>query len=284
MHRANIESSAGKNQFDAGSVIAVQEIFKLCISLIMGGFNEFSLSHLPLFFYYSIPAILYTLYNNITFTALNMFDPTTYFVLMQFRIVVTAFLSVVLLGRRISVWQWLALFIIMAGAMLKEVHRAVISPQNLSEYGVIGLQILLSVVAGLVTEYLLKQTKLNCPISVQNVFMYANSLIFFFGYRVVFLGEEEMLINIPSVLGNKLLLPVVVNAGIIGVTTSFFLKHLSSVHKSIASAIELWITAVFSSLMFGYTFDPSTFAGIAVVTVGVLLYSYKGPSLDKKLH
>lgn len=260
----------------------MQEIFKLFISLIMGGFNDFSISHLPLFFYYSVPAILYTLYNIITFTALNMFDPTTYFVLMQFRIVVTAFLSVVFLGRKISFWQWVALFTIMAGAMLKEAHRAVISFQNFSQYGIIGLQILLSVVAGLVTEYLLKQSKFNCPISVQNVFMYANSLIFFFCYRCVFLGNKEMLANIPSVLGNELLLPVVLNAGIIGVTTSFFLKHLSSVHKSIASAIELWITAVFSSLVFGYTFDRSTFAGIAVVTVGVLFYSYKSAPLEKK--
>lgn len=41
------------------------------------------------FFLYFIPAGLYCLYNNLAYTNLLNFDPTTYFLFLQFRVVVT---------------------------------------------------------------------------------------------------------------------------------------------------------------------------------------------------
>lgn len=41
------------------------------------------------FGYYLIPAVLYCLYNNLSYINLSKFDPTTYFLLLQFRVVVT---------------------------------------------------------------------------------------------------------------------------------------------------------------------------------------------------
>jgi Nucleotide-sugar transporter. len=38
---------------------------------------------------YFVPAFLYCLYNNLAFVSLSAFDPTTYYLLLQFRVVVT---------------------------------------------------------------------------------------------------------------------------------------------------------------------------------------------------
>lgn len=38
---------------------------------------------------YMVPALLYCLYNNLAFVNLAAFDPTTYFMLLQLRVVVT---------------------------------------------------------------------------------------------------------------------------------------------------------------------------------------------------
>lgn len=38
---------------------------------------------------YLVPAFLYCLYNNLAFHNLSVFDPTTYFLLLQFRVVIT---------------------------------------------------------------------------------------------------------------------------------------------------------------------------------------------------
>lgn len=39
--------------------------------------------------FYMIPASLYCLYNNLSFTNLAFFDPTTYFLFMQIRLLMT---------------------------------------------------------------------------------------------------------------------------------------------------------------------------------------------------
>lgn len=41
---------------------------------------------------YFVPAFLYCLYNNLAFSNLSAFDPTSYYLLLQFRVVITAIL------------------------------------------------------------------------------------------------------------------------------------------------------------------------------------------------
>ena len=48
---------------------------------------------------YFVPAGLYTIYNNLGYYSLTYFDPTTYFVLMQFRTVITGIVWQVVLVR-----------------------------------------------------------------------------------------------------------------------------------------------------------------------------------------
>ena len=43
----------------------------------------------PAFLLYLVPAVLYCVYNMLTFVNLSAFDPTTYFLLLQLRVVVT---------------------------------------------------------------------------------------------------------------------------------------------------------------------------------------------------
>lgn len=45
--------------------------------------------HSKILAYYMIPAGLYCLYNNLSFTNLAFFDPTTYFLFMQIRLLMT---------------------------------------------------------------------------------------------------------------------------------------------------------------------------------------------------
>ena len=45
--------------------------------------------HRTILVYYMIPALLYCLYNNLAFINLSYFDPTTYFMFMQIRLLMT---------------------------------------------------------------------------------------------------------------------------------------------------------------------------------------------------
>jgi len=58
---------------------------------------------------YMIPALLYCLYNNLAFVNLARFDPTTYYVLLQLRVVLTGIIfqvSMILFSIRIKGRCW----------------------------------------------------------------------------------------------------------------------------------------------------------------------------------
>lgn len=72
-----------------------------------------------LLFLYLIPALLYCFYNNLAFVNLKLFDPTTYFCLMQFRIALTAVIYQILFRRKLTRIQWISLLVLTLGCLIK---------------------------------------------------------------------------------------------------------------------------------------------------------------------
>lgn len=65
-----------------------------------------------------IPALMYTVQNNLLFLALTNLDAATYQVTYQFKILTTAFFSVSVLGKHLTIRQWLALLVLMIGVIM----------------------------------------------------------------------------------------------------------------------------------------------------------------------
>lgn len=68
-----------------------------------------------------VPAALYTLQNSLVYTAISNLDPVTFQVTYQLKILTTVFFSVLLLGRPVSLRQWLALVLLTFGVALVQV-------------------------------------------------------------------------------------------------------------------------------------------------------------------
>lgn len=66
----------------------------------------------------AIPAILYTIQNNLQYLAVGMLDAATYQVSYQFKIITTAIFSVIMLNRTLSRTKWLALGILTFGVAM----------------------------------------------------------------------------------------------------------------------------------------------------------------------
>lgn len=128
-----------------------------------------------------VPALLYCLYNNLAFLNLSIFDPTTYFILLQLRVILTGIIYQCLFKKNLSKIQWLSLFLLTIGCMIKELKME--SNKQQKSYGFIAsillmlTQILCSCLAGVYNEYLLKKGQgANVNVYVQNIYMYTDSI------------------------------------------------------------------------------------------------------------
>jgi integrin beta 8 len=69
---------------------------------------------------YFVPAGLYCIYNNLAFVNLANYDPTTYFLLLQMRTVVTGVMFQLLFRKVLSRKQWVSLGLLTLGCIIKE--------------------------------------------------------------------------------------------------------------------------------------------------------------------
>nr|CAD7255861.1 unnamed protein product [Timema shepardi] len=154
--------------YNTVTVVLFTEILKLIVStalyykdssmtsLVLADSSQLTSDsqHLVLLLYF-VPAFLYCLYNNLAFVNLSAFDPTTYYLLLQFRVVVTGIvfqqleyltstssrlkstsrcpnrtklvnivciISVqVLFQKKLSGKQWLSLILLTVGCMVKQI-------------------------------------------------------------------------------------------------------------------------------------------------------------------
>ncbi|KAL6444479.1 hypothetical protein ACFW04_001959 [Cataglyphis niger] len=229
---------------------------------------------------YMIPAFLYCLYNNLAFVNLARFDPTTYYILLQFRVVLTGIIFQVIFRKKLSMIQWFSLIILTGGCMVKHFDIHVFDTEfhvDISLF-LILIQTTCSCLAGVYNEYLLKHQGADIDIFVQNVFMYIDS-IFCNIVAIVLLttfknsvSDTFSNIEISSSLQPKIIL-IMLNNAIVGIITSFFLKTLNSILKTFASAMELIFTAVLCWILFNIVINTNTVISIAMVSLAIILYS-----------
>lgn len=239
---------------------------------------------------YFVPSFLYCLYNNLTFVNLSSYDPTTYFLLLQFRVVVTGVVFQILFSKRLSQIQWMSLILLTVGCIIKQISYSHASNSTketqLGDYLntsliLILVQVFSSCFAGVYNEFILKEKDNNVDIMLQNVFMYVDSIICNVLLLCIYVpndGSRGGLIeaftyqSLSQVFHFKVIL-IMVNNAAIGIVTSFFLKNLNSILKTFASALELMFTGVLSWIIFDIPLDLSTVVAIGIVSLATWLYS-----------
>lgn len=297
------KSKDNSYSYNTVTVVLLTEVLKLAAATALflkdhtvSNLFEDIVKHKKVLFLYFIPAALYCLYNNLQFVNLSAYDPTTYYLLLQFRVVVTGVVFQLVFKKSLSRIQWASLLLLTVGCIIKEVRHDVSShtasvdkPTNIFDYIdihllFIMLQVFSSCFAGVYNEFLLKDTGVDVHIMMANVFMYLNSILCN-ALVLLFKGELFQAFEMDSIssIMQPGVLAIVVNNAAIGIVTSLFLRNLNSILKTFASALELMFTAVLCWMIFGIAVDIYTVLAIFIVSAATYLYA-QHPVVNKAKH
>uniref|UniRef100_A0A3Q2L9A7 Solute carrier family 35 member A3 n=2 Tax=Equus TaxID=9789 RepID=A0A3Q2L9A7_HORSE len=144
----------------------------------------------------AIPSGIYTLQNNLLYVALSNLDAATYQVTYQLKILTTALFSVSMLSKKLGVYQWLSLVILMTGVAFVQWpsdSQELDSKELSAGSQFVGLMAVLTACfssgfAGVYFEKILKETK-------QSVWIRNIQLGFFgsiFGLMGVYIYDGEL--------------------------------------------------------------------------------------------
>ncbi|XP_065357721.1 UDP-galactose transporter senju [Calliphora vicina] len=307
------QESNNSYSYNTVTVVLLTEVLKLIVSATLYC-RENNLTSLVkdvrkdsnVMMLYFVPAFLYCLYNNLAFVNLSTFDPTTYYLLLQLRVVITGVLFQIIFKKYLSQRQWISLVLLTAGCMLKQLNfsgiygtvddeesnksitktsedvqvQSIMSGKNMNGFDfsisavLILAQTIFSCLAGVYNEYLLKDKGSDVNIFVQNVFMYLDSIVC---NVVILLIKGELFSaftadSLTAIFRFKVII-IIINNAAIGIVTSFFLKYMNSILKTFASALELMFTAVLCYFLFSIPIYINTALAIAVVSYAIYLYT-----------
>ncbi|XP_017585270.1 PREDICTED: UDP-N-acetylglucosamine transporter [Corvus brachyrhynchos] len=207
----------------------------------------------------AIPSGIYTLQNNLLYVALSNLDAATYQVTYQLKILTTALFSVSMLSKKLGVYQWLSLVILMTGVAF--VQWPSDSQATLS-----------SGFAGVYFEKILKETK-------QSVWIRNIQLGFFgsiFGLMGVYIYDGEQLSKNGFFQGyNKLTWVVVVLQALGGLVIAAVIKYADNILKGFATSLSIILSTLISYFWL-QDFVPTSvfFFGAILVIAATFLYGY----------
>ncbi|XP_003739085.1 UDP-galactose transporter senju-like [Galendromus occidentalis] len=283
--------------YNTTSVVFITEALKLLIAaaaLIVENHAlsrpvEVAISRWRLLILYLIPSALYCMSNNLVFVNLRYFEPTTYNVLQQLKIVLTGILYQMILKKTLSLRQWFAIILLTVGCVIKQLGVSeksffgscdIVNLQG----ALLFLQISCTALSGVFNESLIKTDTHrshngidagDSDIMIHNLFMYLDSVLCNF-FVLVCRGRTHDLIDVSelsSIFAQPLVLAVIVNGAVSGIMVSLFLKHFDSIVRVFTGSMEMTLMAFVCWLSFGTPIDAWTVVAIAVVSVATYLFA-----------
>ncbi|XP_063058051.1 solute carrier family 35 member A3a isoform X2 [Engraulis encrasicolus] len=232
----------------------------------------------------AIPSGIYTLQNNLLYVALSNLDAATYQVTYQLKILTTALFSVSMLGRKLGVYQWLSLLILMGGVALvqwpsESPAESKQEQEASSGSPLVGLVAVLvaccsSGFAGVYFEKILKESKQS--VWVRNIQLGMFGLVFGLMGMLVYDGERVREHGMFQGY-NTITCVVVALQALGGLVIAAVIKYADNILKGFATSLSIILSTLISYFWLE-DFVPTSvfFMGAVLVIVATFLYGYEG--------
>eukprot|EP00427_Karlodinium_veneficum_P059770 CAMPEP_0169385076 /NCGR_PEP_ID=MMETSP1017-20121227/43861_1 /TAXON_ID=342587 /ORGANISM="Karlodinium micrum, Strain CCMP2283" /LENGTH=236 /DNA_ID=CAMNT_0009485863 /DNA_START=209 /DNA_END=916 /DNA_ORIENTATION=+ len=211
-----------------------------------------------------VPGALYTLQNNLLFISLSNLSGAVYQVTYQLKILTTAVLSVIILGKTLGQTKWCSLFMLFAGVALIQIGLAAVL-----------FACVTSGLAGVLLEKLLKQT--DTSIWVRNI------QLALFGTGLGFIGcllqdgdrirQDGFLQGYSSLVWSVIFLQAVG-----GLVVASVLRYADNILKCFGNAVSIVLSCILSGVFLEeFTPDLLFVVGTILVLVATTVYNLGFP-------
>ncbi|XGW29207.1 hypothetical protein V3C99_008762 [Haemonchus contortus] len=228
-----------------------------------------------------VPAFAYAVQNNLYYIALANIDATTYTVTYQLRILTTALLSVLMIGKEISTCQWGALGLSGIGVILVQLDA---SPSN-SRNSIASASKLVGVVAtigmcwtsafaGVYFEKMLKNV--NSNMWIQNIRLSLMTLVF--ATFTMWSSDGSKIMEKGIFQGwTYLVWTMTIAAATSGIVVSAVMKYADNIKKTYCQTLAIGLTAVISICLGERNFSLSLMTGVILVVTSIAVYAFYPP-------
>jgi len=237
--------------------------------------------------YLAVPALLYTVSDNLNFYILQCTDPATYAVLRQARMLITALLFRFALGRLISPLQWFAIFQLLLSALLfeSEILEASFAtpaaggppPQHSKQLQGVFL---IAIKCCFDATAVIFQDKYFKSLEKEFHFPFVQQQVFYGLYSSLMATLVCAALNGSEILGGRPFfdqwtqgaVAAVFLFGMYGIFVSLFLRYLDAMLKMFQSMIAVILTMVLTVALFGTHISIVKWMAAAFVLLSSTLY------------
>ena len=265
--------------YDSSSAIVCAEIIKLIVSgicqLVVSRNSDTKLASQVFtadMYFIAVPAILYFIQNMLVYLAISCLDAASFQVTYQLKILTTAIFAVIILKKRLSKMQWLALILLTAGVAISNFSPSTNNNNNDDDASLklMGLVAVFSscITSGLASVWFEKVLKSSQPtVYVRNIQLSIFTLL----PAIVYVGilnrsviENGFFYGYSGVVWAMILLQALG-----GLTVAMVVKYADNILKGFATAISIVLSAVLSFELFSTRPTLNSCIGTVLVIAGI---------------
>jgi len=281
-----IASSKGDNDdfaYDKFTVILLVEITKLALAICFHFWSvppedwfpeaQKIIGEYRVGIYYAFPAVIYALYNFLFFLNLTFFDPVSYRVLINMRILWSGLLFQIFFGESLGTKKWFALVLLMLGCAINQLSSDFQLETRMIYLLAVATQAFTSSLGGVYNEYLLKKN-VTMGINQKNMYLYFFSILVNLLFITLF--KPELLDSRTFFKGyDTTVYMIIICSAFAGFSTALFLQYLNILLKEYAHSGEMFLTAILQWMIFGKAITAKIAASVILVVISVYLWNKK---------
>jgi len=235
---------------------------------------------------YAVPELIYCINNFLVFVILEYVDMTTFQLLGQLKIVFTGLLFRIVLRRRLSDYQWLAIWQLACGATVSQIPNREPHETKAPFFGVVlsVISCCLSALAGIYNEKIMKD-KASISIHWQNLQLYTWGIFFcLIGDRFSPRGGSALQPQGFFSGYNGWAVVVVLNNMFMGLSISAILKFVDNIARVYTHTMAMLTTSVLAVVLFHEkAFSLQMCLGIAIVSSSAVQYNLNVADVKARL-